>query len=56
VERVATPVAVALGSNLGDRRGHLEWAAERLSTLLADVRLSAIHETTPQGVPGPQPP
>jgi hypothetical protein len=33
-------VVVALGSNLGDRRGHLDWAVDRLRDLLADLRVS----------------
>jgi len=47
--------AVALGSNLGDRRGHLDYAAARLSTLLGGVRVSAYIETDPVGVADPQP-
>ena len=49
-------VAIALGSNLGDRRGHLHWAFERLSELLADFRASSIIETAPVDVPDSQPP
>lgn len=49
-------VAVALGSNLGDRRGHLTWAVERLADHLAGVRVSSVIETAPVDVPGPQPP
>jgi len=52
VGRVA---AVALGSNLGDRRGHLEYAADRLRALLGGFRLSSYHDTDPVGVDGPQP-
>jgi 2-amino-4-hydroxy-6-hydroxymethyldihydropteridine diphosphokinase len=48
-------VAVALGSNLGDRRSHLDYAASRLRSLLTDVRVSAYYETDPVDVPGPQP-
>ena len=51
-----TPVAIALGSNLGDRRGHVEWAAAQLARHLDDPRLSPIIETEPVGVPDPQPP
>jgi len=39
--------AVALGSNVGDRASHLEYAIARLRRLLDDVRVSTIHETTP---------
>lgn len=49
-------VAVALGSNLGDRRGHLTWALERLSDHLVDLRVSRVIETAPEGVDEPQPP
>jgi 2-amino-4-hydroxy-6-hydroxymethyldihydropteridine diphosphokinase len=51
-----TPVVIALGSNLGDRREHLLWAAGRLAETLSDVRLSPIIETEPVGVPDVQPP
>lgn len=47
---------MALGSNLGDRRGHLHWAAERLASILHDLRASSIIETSPFDVPDPQPP
>ena len=49
-------VAVALGSNLGDRAGHLEYAVSRLQHLLARCRISSVRETAPVGAPGPQPP
>ncbi|MGE5838208.1 MAG: 2-amino-4-hydroxy-6-hydroxymethyldihydropteridine diphosphokinase [Acidobacteriota bacterium] len=54
--RAATEVAIALGSNLGDRRAHLEWALGRLRPHLSDFRVSSIVETDPVDVPGPQPP
>jgi 2-amino-4-hydroxy-6-hydroxymethyldihydropteridine diphosphokinase len=47
--------AVALGSNLGDRRAHLDFALSRLGSLLTGLRTSSIIETTPQGVPDEQP-
>ncbi len=50
-----TRVAIALGSNLGDRRAHLQFAISRLRKILTNVRISSIHETTPEGVDGPQP-
>jgi len=50
------PVAIALGSNLGDRRVHLEWAIERLGDFLTNLRASSIIETAPVGVPDEQPP
>ncbi len=49
-------VAIALGSNLGDRRAHLDWAVQRLGSLLTNLRLSTISETAPVGVPDEQPP
>lgn len=52
--RVERVVAVALGSNLGDRAEHLRFAVDRLRGLLADLRASAVYETEPLGV-GPQP-
>ena len=47
--------AVALGSNLGDRRAHLAFAVSALGALLAGMRVSPFLETAPVGVP-PQPP
>jgi 2-amino-4-hydroxy-6-hydroxymethyldihydropteridine diphosphokinase len=52
----AVPVAIALGSNLGDRRAHLEWAIDRLRLYLSDVQGSSFIETEPVGVDEPQPP
>jgi 2-amino-4-hydroxy-6-hydroxymethyldihydropteridine diphosphokinase len=48
-------VAIAAGSNLGDRLSHLAYAVERLSSVLTDLTVSPWYETTPVGV-GPQPP
>ena len=50
-----TRVAIALGSNLGDRQAHLAYAIGRLQEFLTDVRVSSIHETAPEGVDEPQP-
>ncbi|MGH9346361.1 MAG: 2-amino-4-hydroxy-6-hydroxymethyldihydropteridine diphosphokinase [Vicinamibacterales bacterium] len=47
-------VAIALGSNLGDRERHLRDAAAQMAALVADLRLSTFHETEPVGV-GVQP-
>jgi 2-amino-4-hydroxy-6-hydroxymethyldihydropteridine diphosphokinase len=46
--------AIALGSNLGDRRAHLDFAILRLRSHLANLRVSSFHETDPVGV-GAQP-
>jgi 2-amino-4-hydroxy-6-hydroxymethyldihydropteridine diphosphokinase len=43
------PVAIALGSNLGDRRAALAFAVSRLSSLLDNPVLSDIIETEPAG-------
>jgi 2-amino-4-hydroxy-6-hydroxymethyldihydropteridine diphosphokinase len=48
-------VAIALGSNLGDRTSLLDLARSRLRTLLTDFRSSADYETAPVGVSGHQP-
>ena len=50
-----TIAAVALGSNLGDRRSHLDYAVSRLRAHLTDIRISGYYETDPIGVPGSQP-
>ena len=47
--------AIALGSNLGDRRSHLDFAVSRLRLLLDDLRVSRYYETDPHEVPLPQP-
>jgi len=49
-----TLVAVALGSNLGDRQAHVAFAVDRLRGLLAGVRVSPFIETAPVDVE-PQP-
>jgi len=49
-------VALSLGSNLGDRRAHLEWAVDRLRSILANLETSDVIETDPVDVPDPQPP
>jgi 2-amino-4-hydroxy-6-hydroxymethyldihydropteridine diphosphokinase len=48
-------VAVALGSNVGDRRAHIEFAFERLRELLTNLRTSSVFETEPVDVPNEQP-
>ncbi|HSC26399.1 MAG TPA: 2-amino-4-hydroxy-6-hydroxymethyldihydropteridine diphosphokinase [Vicinamibacterales bacterium] len=42
-------VAVALGSNVGDRLAAIAFAAERLTPILSDLRVSDIVETEPEG-------
>jgi len=51
----STLVVVGLGSNLGDRQGHLAFARVRLAAVLTNFRLSSIHETIPVDVPDVQP-
>ena len=48
-------VAVALGSNLGDRRAHLDHAVAALHSLLSNLSVSLYYDTVPVGVLGPQP-
>ncbi len=48
-------VAVALGSNLGDRAAHLSWAVDQLTGVLDGLRVSAFEETAPVDVPDLQP-
>jgi 2-amino-4-hydroxy-6-hydroxymethyldihydropteridine diphosphokinase len=40
---------IAIGSNLGDRRAAVAFAAERLAGILADWSLSELIETEPEG-------
>ena len=44
-----TRAAIALGSNLGDRRAALAFAVTRLSAILSNVTISDIIETWPEG-------
>jgi 2-amino-4-hydroxy-6-hydroxymethyldihydropteridine diphosphokinase len=48
-------VAIALGSNLGDRRAHLDRAIAQLRDVLSGLRVSSIVETDPVDVPDAQP-
>ncbi len=50
-----TTVAIALGTNVGDRRAHLDYAISQLGNLLAHLTVSRFHDTVPVGVSGPQP-
>ena len=42
-------MAVALGSNLGDRRAALDFAITRLSSLLTNLHVSTAVDTDPEG-------
>ena len=48
-DRPRRRVAVALGSNLGDRHAALAYAVERLSTILTDLQASEFVDTDPDG-------
>jgi 2-amino-4-hydroxy-6-hydroxymethyldihydropteridine diphosphokinase len=48
-------VAIALGSNLGDRRHHLETAIDLLMPHLRQALVSTFHDTEPVGVSDDQP-
>lgn len=48
-------VAVALGSNVGDREAHLQFACSRLKPLLSNLRVSSFRDTVPIDVPTEQP-
>lgn len=47
-------VAIALGSNLGDREAHLDFATDRLRSVLSDLRVSSRYDTAPVDVVGEQ--
>ena len=49
-------VAIALGSNLGDRHAHLAWAVDHLGRHLHNIIASHPVETEAVDVPDPQPP
>jgi 2-amino-4-hydroxy-6-hydroxymethyldihydropteridine diphosphokinase len=49
-----TRVAIALGSNLGDREDYLQSAITALEPSVHRLRVSTFHDTAPVGV-GPQP-
>lgn len=49
-----TPVAIALGSNLGDREHYLRTAAGMAALFIDDFQLSPFFDTAPVGV-APQP-
>ena len=43
-------VYLGLGSNLGDKRGNIERATERLSEISTELTVSSMYETAPVGV------
>jgi 2-amino-4-hydroxy-6-hydroxymethyldihydropteridine diphosphokinase len=47
-------VAIALGSNVGDRRAHLDYAVSALREFLANPIVSRYYDTVPVGGAGPQ--
>ena len=51
-----TRVAIALGSNLGDRLAHLDFGIDALSKFLKGLRVSTVIESAPVDVPDEQPP
>jgi 2-amino-4-hydroxy-6-hydroxymethyldihydropteridine diphosphokinase len=53
VDRIG--VAVALGSNVGDRRAHLDFAVSRLAGCLDNLLVSTYQATAPVDVTHPQP-
>lgn len=48
-------IAIALGSNVGDREGHLRGAVGALARLFSPLLVSSFYETAPVDVPGAQP-
>ena len=45
-----TEVYLGLGSNLGDKRGNIRWAVERLREVSTGLTVSSMYETAPVGV------
>jgi 2-amino-4-hydroxy-6-hydroxymethyldihydropteridine diphosphokinase len=52
---LVTDVAIALGSNLGDRRAHLAFGLAALPGFITNLRVSSWHDTAPVGVSPDQP-
>ena len=50
-----TLVAIAVGSNLGDREAQLAFAVHRIASFLSNLRHSRWYDTDPVGVPSDQP-
>ena len=53
--QLSIPVAVALGSNLGERESHIQRAVVLTGLFVDDIRLSSLHETAYVGSAGAQP-
>lgn len=51
----ATSVAVAFGSNLGEREAHIRRGLALAALFVDGIRVSSIHETAYVGAAGPQP-
>jgi 2-amino-4-hydroxy-6-hydroxymethyldihydropteridine diphosphokinase len=51
---LVTSCAIALGSNLGDRRAHLDYAVSRLRAILQHPVVSAYLDTVPVDMAGSQ--
>ena len=45
-----TPIAIALGSNLGNKAAHLDWAVSRLRDFIGGLEVSSYIETAPVDV------
>jgi 2-amino-4-hydroxy-6-hydroxymethyldihydropteridine diphosphokinase len=50
-----TKIAIALGSNLGDREAHLAFGLSALPGFITNLKQSSWHDTTPAGVSSDQP-
>jgi 2-amino-4-hydroxy-6-hydroxymethyldihydropteridine diphosphokinase len=50
IARTSIPVAIALGSNLGDRHAQLLRAVDALRAIISNPRVSAFFDTAPVGV------
>jgi 2-amino-4-hydroxy-6-hydroxymethyldihydropteridine diphosphokinase len=53
--RRPTKIALALGSNLGDREAHLAFGLSALPGFVTNLRQSRWHDTAPEGVSAKQP-
>ena len=51
----STRVAIALGSNLGDREANLAFGLSALPGFITNLKQSRWHDTAPVGVPSDQP-